>query len=119
VALDSNLAALLTVDVVWQSKSGTGGYGEDTWGAPVTLKCYPTYGVAQVPKADGTVYVSEQALYFDASDSRVATFKLGDRFTAPGIGGGQAMEAVAITPEYSPGPSLGAAMTPWIVEVRL
>jgi hypothetical protein len=119
VALDSNLAALLTVDVQWQGKTGNDGYGQDTWAAPVTLKCYPAYGAAQVQRGDGTVYVSDQSLSFDASDTHVQTFQLGDRFTSVGIAGGQTMEAVAIEPNYSPGPSLNAPMTAWIVEVRL
>lgn len=119
MALDPNLAALLTTDVTWRSKTGVDKNGQDTWAVAVTLKCYPAFGALQIPKSDGTVYVSEQALYFDANDSRVATFKLGDKFTAPGIAGGQTLEAVSIESTVSPGPSLGAAMAPWIVEVRL
>ena len=119
MALDSNLAALLTVDVSWQAKTGNDGYGQDTWDAAVTLKCYPAYGATQVQKTDGSVYTSDQSLYFDANDANVQTFQLGDKFTSPGIAGGMTMEAVAIEANYSPGPSLNAPMVAWIVEVRL
>ena len=119
MALDSNLAALLTVDVSWQGKTGNDGYGQDAWAAAVTLKCYPAFGAMEVQKKDGSVYTSDQALYFDANDANVQTFQMGDKFTSVGIAGGQTMEAVSIEPNYSPGPSLNAAMTPWIVEVRL
>jgi len=119
MGLDPNLSALLTMDCQWRAKSGTDKHGQDSWAAPVTLKCYPAYGASQVTKADGTEYVSGEALYFDGSDTHVATFQLGDKFTSVGIAGGQTMEAVAIEGNYSPGPSLNAAMTPWIVEVRL
>ncbi len=119
MSLDPNIAALLTFDVEWQSKTGHDKYGQDEWSDPVTLKCYPTFGAMQVQRQDGTVYVSQQALYFDANDANVASFKLGDRFTAVGIAGGQAQEAVEISPMYSPGPSFGEAMAPWLVEVRL
>ena len=119
MALDSNLAALLTVDVQWAGKSGNDGYGQDTWAAPVTLKCYPAFGSMQVSRKDGSVYTSDQSLYFDANDANVATFQLGDRFTSVGIAGGETLEAVSIEPNYSPGPSLNAPMVAWIVEVRL
>jgi len=119
VALDANLAALLTVDVSYAGKTGVDKHGQDTWDAPITLKCYPAYGASQVQKKDGSLYTSNQSLYFDANDTHVASFQLGDRFTSPGIAGGVTMEAVAIEANYSPGPSLNAAMTPWIVEVRL
>ena len=119
MALDSNLAALFTETCNWSAKTGVDKHGQDTWAAPVALKCYPAFGQLQIQRKDGTVYSSDQALYFDASDANVQSFQLGDRFSAPGIAGGQQMEAVAIEPNYSPGPSLGAAMTAWIVEVRL
>lgn len=119
MALDSNLAALLTTDVSWAAKSGVDKHGHDTWATPITLKCYPAYGAMQIQKKDGTIYVSDQSLYFDANDTHVQTFQLGDKFTSPGIAGGVTMEAVAIEANYSPGPSLNAAMTAWIVEVRL
>jgi len=119
MALDSNLAALLTVDVAWAGKTGVDKRGQDTWAAPITLKCYPAYGAMQVQKRDGSEYTSDQSLYFDANDTHVQTFQMGDKFTSPGIGGGVTMEAVSIEANYSPGPSLNAAMVPWIVEVRL
>lgn len=117
--LDANLAALFTENCQWQARSGVDVHGQDTWAAAVTLKCYPAFGQLQIQRKDGTVYSSDMALYFDATDTHVQSFQLGDRFSAPGIAGGQAMEAVAIEPSYSPGPSLGAAMSAWIVEVRL
>ena len=119
MSLDPNLAALFTESVQWQGKTGVDKHGQDTWAAAVTLKCYPAFGALQVARPDGTVYTSDQALYFDANDTHVQGFQLGDRFTSVGIAGGQTLEAVAIEPNYSPGPSLGAAMTAWIVEVRL
>lgn len=117
--LDSNLAALLTVDIAYEAKNGTDEYGSETWPAPVTLQCYPSQGARQVQRRDGTVYESTMALYFDANDATVQGFQLGDRFTAPGIAGGQALEAVEIAPSYSPGPSIGAPQEPWLVEVLL
>lgn len=119
MALDLNVAALLVVDVLWQPKTGLGDRGQDTWGDAITLQCYPAFGAMQVQKNDGTVYTSTVALYFDANDSRVQQFELGDRFTSPGIAGGQTLEAQRIEPTYSPGPDLGDAMTPWLVEVSL
>lgn len=119
MSLDPNLAALMTLDCSWESKTGVDLHGQDTWADPVTLKCYPAFGALQIQRPNGTVYNSDQALYFDASDANVQTFKLGDRFTSVGIAGGQTLEAVAIEPNYSPGPSLGAPMAAWIVEVRL
>lgn len=119
MSLDSNLSALLTVAVQWSQKQGVDKHGQDVWASPVTLKCYPAYGSSQVQKKDGSLYTSDQSLYFDANDTHVQTFQLGDKFTSPGIAGGVTMEAVAIEANYSPGPSLNAAMTPWIVEVRL
>ena len=119
MALDANLAALLTVDVSWAGKSGNDGYGQDAWAAPVTLKCYPAFGSMQVARKDGSVYTSDQSLYFDANDANVKTFQLGDKFTSVGIAGGETLEAVSIEPNYSPGPSLNAPMVAWIVEVRL
>lgn len=117
--LDENLAALLVVPVSWQHKTGLDGNGQDEWAEPVTLKCYPAYGSKTVQKRDGTVYESTQVLYFDANDPNVAQFELGDRFTSVGVAGGITLEAVAIAPEYSPGPSLNAPMQPWLVEVTL
>lgn len=119
MALDSNLAALFTETCNWSAKSGTDKHGQDTWADPVALKCYPAFGQSQIQRPDGVVYSSDQSLYFDASDANVQSFQLGDRFSAPGIAGGQTMEAVAIEPNFSPGPSLGAPMSAWIVEVRL
>lgn len=117
--LDANLAALLTVDVLYQAKTGVDKFGQDTWADAVTLKCYPAFGAQQIQKPDGTVYDSRMGLYFDASNPTVAAFKLGDRFIAPGIAGGQAQEAQRIEPNYSPGPRLGDPMKAWIVEVSL
>lgn len=119
MALDANLAALLTTSVQWSQRTGVDGDSQDLWAAPVTLKCYPAYGSMQVQRKDGSLYTSDQSLYFDANDTHVATFQIGDKFTSPGIAGGVTMEAVAIEANYSPGPSLGAGMTAWIVEVRL
>ena len=119
MALDQNLAALLTETCEWAQKTGVDKHGQDVWAAPIALKCYPAFGAMQIQRPDGVVYTSDQGLYFDASDANVQQFKLGDKFTSVGIAGGQTMEAVAIEPNYSPGPSLGAAMTAWIVEVRL
>lgn len=119
MALDPNLAALLTVDVDWQKKQGLDKNGQDTWASAVTLKCYPAFGSQQIQKPDGVVYTSTVALYFDANDTHVKTFQLGDRFTAPGIAGGQTLEAQRIEPNYSPGPSLGEPMAAWLVEVSL
>lgn len=119
MALDPNLSALLTKSVSWQSKTGTDKYGQDTWAAAVSLKCYPSYGSKQVQRRDGTVYESSMSLYFDGNDANVQTFQLGDKFTSPGMAGGQTQEAVEITPEFSPGPSLNEGMTQWMVEVML
>lgn len=118
-ALDTNLGALLTVSVNYSKKTGTDANGQDTWAAPVALKCYPAFGSMEVQRKDGSIYTSDQSLYFDASNATVQGFQLGDRFQSVGIAGGETLEAVAIEPNYSPGPSLGAAMTAWIVEVRL
>ena len=119
MALDRNLAALLTVDVSYQRKTGVDKHGQDTWAAPVTLKCYPAFGARQIQRPDGTIYTSTQALYFDANDATVQAFQLGDKFTSVGIAGGQTLEAQEIAPNYSPGPALGETMAPWIVEVYL
>ncbi len=119
MTLDPNIAALLVVDVSWQAKTGVDDYGNDQWADPITLSCYPTYGARQIQRADGTVYVSQQSLTFDASDDNVQAFQLGDRFTSVGIAGGQTMEAQEIAPVYSPGPGLGEPMTAWLVEVFL
>ncbi|HKS90705.1 MAG TPA: hypothetical protein VJQ83_02160 [Tepidiformaceae bacterium] len=123
MALDPNLAALLTLDCIWQGKksgaSGLDKYGQDQWNDPVTLKCYAAYGSSMIQKKDGTVYASKQALIFDANDSNVQQFQLGDRFTSVGIAGGQTLEAQEIAPEYSPGPSLNQANSAWLVEVYL
>lgn len=119
MALDPNLAALLTVSVDWQAKTGLDKNGQDTWGAAVTLKCYPSFGARQIQNRDGTIYTSAVTLLFDASNAHVQTFKLGDKFTAPGIAGGQAQEAREIETSYSPGPSLNEAMSQWLVEVVL
>lgn len=119
MGLDANLSALLTVQVAWAQKTGLDANGQDTWAAPVTLKCYPAYGTRMVEKRDGTVYESRQILYFDANDANVAQFKPGDKFTSVGIAGGITLEAVEITSEYSPGPTLNEPMAPWLVEVLL
>ena len=119
MALDANLSVLLTTDVQWYGRSGVDKHGQETWNAPVTLKCYPTFGAVQVLRKDGSLYLSNQALYFDANDTHVQQFQLGDKFQAVGIGGGMQLEAVSIDASYSPGPSLNAPMTPWIVEVIL
>lgn len=119
MALDPNLAALLTVSVSWSQKTGVDANGQDVWSAPVTLKCYPALGSKMIERRDGTVYTSEQALYFDANDPHVQTFKLGDRFTSVGIAGGQTLEAEQIETTYSPGPSLNQGMAQWLVEVLL
>lgn len=117
--LDQNLAALLTTDVVWTAKTGVDEFGQDTWASPVTLKCYPAFGARQLQKPDGSIYVSAQALYFDADDANVQSFQLGDKFTAPGIAGGMSMEAQQIEPNYSPGPHFGDPLDAWLVEVSL
>lgn len=117
--LDENLAALLTEDVSYQAKATLDANGQDVWSDPVTLKCYPTLGARQIQRRDGTIYVSNQTLTFDANDETVQGFKLGDRFTTVGIAGGAALEAVSIEPSYSPGPDLGAPMEQWLVEVAL
>lgn len=119
MALDENLAALLTEDVQYQRRIGVDKNGQPTWATAVTLKCYAAYGARAVQKSDGTTYTSTQALWFDANDAVVKQFKLGDRFTAIGIGGGQTVEAVTIEPMYSPGPGLNEPTTAWIVEVSL
>lgn len=119
MALDSNIAALLTVDVAYEAKSGVDEYGQEQFADPVTLKCYPTLGSRQITRRDGTVYVSQMTLTFDAADATVAAFQLGDRFTAPGIAGGQQLEAQSIEGTYSPGPSIGQPQEPWLVEVIL
>lgn len=124
MALDPNIAALLTVQVSYSRKTGLDKNGQDVWAAPVTLNCYPASGTSggggrQIQRKDGTVYVSTLSLYFDAGDETVQGFQLGDKFTAPGIGGGQTLEAAAISPTFSPGPDLGDPMSEWLVEVSL
>lgn len=119
MTLDPNLAALLTEEISYQPKIGVDKHAQDVWGDAVTLKCYPAFGAQQIQKADGTLYDSEMALYFDASDPIVQGFQLGDRFTAPGIAGGQTQEAERIEPNYSPGPRLGDPMKAWLIEVSL
>jgi hypothetical protein len=117
--LDPNLAALLTEDVVWKPKTGVDGDGQDVWGDPVTLKCYPSYGAVQIQRSGGVVYTSTMSLSFDGDDERVKQFKLGDLFTSPGIAGGQRQEAKDISAVHSPGPSFGEPMSTWLVEVFL
>jgi hypothetical protein len=119
VALDSNIAALLTTSVTWTPKTGVDKNNRDTYGTPVVLKCYPAYGARMLQKRDGTVYASAQTLYFDASDSHVQSFQLGDKFTSVGIAGGQTLEAQEIASVTSPGPSIGAPVAAWLVEVYL
>lgn len=119
MTLDPNLAALLVTAVQYEKKNGHDHNGQETWDGPATLHCYVEIGVKQIETADGSVYVSQQTLIFDGNDATVQTFTLGDRFTAPGIAGGQAQEARAINPAMAPGPSLNQAMSTWLVEVVL
>src|SRR5690348_8456843 len=112
MALDPDLKALLTEDVLYEEKiAGLGKNGQESYAAAVTLKCYPMSGARQVQQPDGTLYTSTQVLYFDADDETVQGFKLGDRFTSIGIAGGQTLKAAMIEVTYSPGPLLGEAMT--------
>lgn len=117
--LDSNIAALLTVNVTYTAKTGVDKNNKDTYAAPVVLKCYPAYGARMVQKRDGTIYESAQTLYFDANDTHVQGFQLGDKFQSVGIAGGQTLEAQEIASVTSPGPSIGAPNAAWLVEVYL
>lgn len=125
MALDVNISALLTEDCTYYPKSGVDKHGQETWGAGVTLKCFPAAGstggagARQITKPDGTIYISTMSLSFDANNTTVQGFQLGDKFTSPGIAGGQTLEAREISTSYSPGPSLGEAMAAWLVEVSL
>lgn len=118
--LDPALKELLTVPVSYEkATSARTKYGQEQWADPVTLLCYVEFGLRQIEGPNGTIYTSRQTLIFDGSDAPVQGFALGDRFTAPGIGGGQALEAVEINSANSPGPSFRAPMSTWLVEVVL
>jgi hypothetical protein len=117
--LDPNLADLLTETATWYAKTGVDKHGQDMWADGVDIKCYPAFGAQMIERRDGTIYTSSLTLYFDANDANVQKFQLGDKFKAPGIAGGQTVEADRIEPNYSPGPALGAPMVAWLVQVNL
>lgn len=111
--LDENLKLLLASTISWQACTGQDVYGDESYAAAVELPCHIEESVDAVRTPDTTELVPRHCVYFDANDAHAQTFTLRDRFTAPGIAGGQPTQPVKINPVYGPG---GDA---WIVEVTL
>lgn len=113
MGLDSNLAALMRNTVSWEAYAGRDEFGGESYAAPVPLACHVEENVVAQRTPDGETLLSRQCVYLDGTDGQVQGFTLKDRFTVPGVAGGQPSQPVAISPVYGPD---GSA---WLVAVTL
>lgn len=109
--LDPNVKALMQQLCSWEKYSSDNAYGEEAWEAPVQLACHIEQGIDAM-RGGSEQIVPRLHLYFDAYDEDVQSFTMRDRFTAPGIAGGDKKLPERISPVYGDGAA-------WLVEVIL
>lgn len=110
--LDPNVRALMQSLCTWEKYTSDNLHGDESYAQAVELRCHIEQGVDAVRSGSGDTVVPRLHLYFDASDENVQAFGLRDRFTAPGIAGGDRKQPTSVSPVYG---ERGA----WLVEVIL
>lgn len=112
MTLDPNLRALMHSVCVWEKYSSDDVYGDESYETGVELACHVEQGIDRQSAGSADAYVPRLHLYFDAFDENVQAFSLRDRFTAPGIAGGDKKQPERIVPVYG-------EREAWLVEVIL
>lgn len=112
--LPREIRRLMTQIVQWESVASRDGHGDETYAAAVGLACHVEMNVDADRLPDENRAVPRQDLYFDGGDERVQSFTLSDRFTVPGVGGGQRLQAKSIDTVYGPPPG-----DSWLVKVTV
>lgn len=117
MALDPQIRQLMTETVSWERHTGDDKHGDASYAAPVELACHvepaAQSGDEALRRPDGTTVVPSVSMVFDAADANVLLFTHRDRFTVPGIAGGQALEPARVQPIY------GGDGSAWLVEVTV
>lgn len=110
--LDPNVRALMHSTCLWEKYASDDLYGDEAYAAAVSLVCHIEQGIDTLRTGSSDTVVPRLHLYFDAYDENVQSFGLRDRFTAPGIAGGDKKQPQRISPVYGDGAA-------WLVEVIL
>jgi hypothetical protein len=124
ISLPPDIKALMTTSIVWEASGALDGYGQWTYGSPVTLTCWTephsggqNFGVTAIRKPDGTVVEPILDVYLDGDDTNARLVKLWDRFTPTGIATEHAkLQAVHVETMY--GPPFDN-INPWLIIVML
>ena len=117
------IAALMTVTVLWETFRGFDGHAEPSYGPAIELSCWQephgltSGGGAALRLADGTTVEPQVELFFSGDDPNALRIQLYDRFTPTGVAiVDQSLQAVRVTTLY--GPPFDN-QNPWLIQVTL